>query len=151
TSIFDVPDQGGHADWMNLATNGRQILTAWREGSGPVRWYGGVLENNLHLSGKFPIGITATLQVRPSVATNGKNLFVVWEESGAIYGMRMSLDGQRLDEHPIKLALSDSAAPRVVWDGQGYVVAWLDSSSNLIWTMGQKRILSTAVFPDGSR
>jgi hypothetical protein len=152
TSIFEAPDQGGHYNWMNLAANGRQILTAWRDGSsGPRRWYGGVLENNLHISAKFPIGITATLQVAPSVATNGKNLFVVWEESGAIYGVRMSLDGQRLDEHPIKFALSDSAAPRVVWDGQAYVVAWIDSSSNIILTMGQKRVFSTAVFPDGTR
>jgi hypothetical protein len=147
--IVEASSTAQHLLWKNLATNGHHVLATWRDGSQTPHWYGGLLDGNLNVSVKFPIGITATPQVSPSVATNGTNLFAVWEENGAIYGMRMSLTGQRLDAQPRRFSLSDSFAPRVVWDGQSYFVVWHDSSANIISLVGTKRLVSAFVSPDG--
>lgn len=149
TVLLETSSTAQPVFWTNLATNGHHVLATWRNGSIPQRWYGGLVDGNLNVSAKFPVGITATPQVAPSVATNGTNLFAVWEESGVIYGMRMSLTGQRLDAQPRRFSNSDSFAPRVIWDGQSYFVAWHDSSANVIPLIGTKRLVSAFVSPDG--
>jgi hypothetical protein len=122
-------------DPVVMATNGRQVAMFWPDGGyDPVlRWFGGFLGNDLKIAEKFPIGVTATLQVSPSVASDGRNLFIVWEESDAIYGSLLSLaSGQRGAR--IKLSSKTAHAPRAIWDGHAYVVAWRSGSASLLTT-----------------
>jgi hypothetical protein len=126
-----------------MATNGRNVLMFWPEGGvydTVLRSFGGFLDGDLRVADKFPIGITATLQLSPSVATDGKSLFNVWEENDAIYGSLLSLaTGQRGPR--IQLSSTTAHASRVIWDGHAYIVAWRSGSAS--------RMTTAQVSPDG--
>src|SRR6476646_4902196 len=74
-------------------------------------------------------------QVLPSVAFDGTNYLVVWQDhrSGTsdIYAARMSPTGTLLDEggFPISIAPDDQSAPRVAFGGTEYLVGWTDYRS----------------------
>lgn len=124
-----------------LATNGRQVLMSWAETTDRVVSFAGLLDSDFTLVQRVPIGLTATVQTAPSIASNGTNLFAVWVEGTTIYGARLSLTGQRLGD-PIKLTTSPiNLPPRVIWDGQAYVVA--------SW-MGYNLLTTTRVAADGT-
>ena len=72
-------------------------------------------------------------QCRPSIAFDGTNYFVVWDDyrSGStkdIYGARVNQDGVVLD--PNGIAISTAADwqenPKVAFDGTNYLVVWSD-------------------------
>lgn len=68
-------------------------------------------------------------QQRPSVAWDGSNFLVVWEDSRAgprgIYGARVSPAGAVLD--PAGIVITAAAnMPDVSWDGTSFVVVWTD-------------------------
>jgi hypothetical protein len=122
----------GYADTVATATNGRQVLITWPEGpTTDLRWFGGLFGSDLKNAAAFPLGITATVQVAPSIATDGKTILTVWEEGAAIYAGRLSLAGERLDGRGVKLSSAAGRAPRAVWDGQTFVVAWVSAYNSI--------------------
>jgi hypothetical protein len=69
------------------------------------------------------------LRFLPSVASNGTDFFVVWMDnrsgSSSIIGTRVNRDGDVLDPYGTSIAAARStSAPRVVWDGESYLVVW---------------------------
>jgi phosphoribosylformylglycinamidine (FGAM) synthase PurS component len=82
------------------------------------------------------ISQAANGQWRPTLAFDGANFLVVWEDgrSGAysdVYGARVSPAGAVLDTAGIVIstAASDQGSPAVAFDGANFLVVWYDSRS----------------------
>ncbi|UCF80610.1 MAG: hypothetical protein JSV08_08910 [Acidobacteriota bacterium] len=98
------------------------------------------------------IGPAAYNQSNPSVASNGTDYFVVWDDwrNGAdadIYGTRVALDGTVLD--PTGIAVSTAAnwqeSPSVASNGTDYFVAWMELRSGTLYD-----VYGARVAPDGT-
>jgi hypothetical protein len=79
----------------------------------------------------FLISDAHSRQGMPSVAFNGANFLVVWEDMRGgqghdVYAARVSPDGTVLDPDgiPVATATSSQREPSVVSDGDGFLVAW---------------------------
>ncbi|MCK4307242.1 T9SS type A sorting domain-containing protein [candidate division WOR-3 bacterium] len=81
----------------------------------------------------IPISIEACCEESPSVAFDGINYFVVWEDrrslsSYDIYGARVSQEGTVLDTQniPICIATDHQQYPSIAFNGTNYLVVWED-------------------------
>jgi hypothetical protein len=80
----------------------------------------------------IPISTSEGQQEFPSVAFDGINYFVVWQDNrngySDIYGARINLAGVTLDPNGIAIATAtnDQNYPSVVFDGTNYLVLWED-------------------------
>jgi hypothetical protein len=78
-------------------------------------------------------------QVNPSIAFDGTNYLVVWEDwrriqnDPDIYGARVGTDGEVLDPNgfAISLELGQQTNPAVGFDGTNYLVVWSDYRASL--------------------
>jgi len=109
------------------------LVAWWHAGSGVygcrVTADGQILDPN-----GFPISINSGNQLAPSVAFDGVNHFVAWQDPrglGAfdIYGVRVDTAGNILDTTEIHISAADNSQekPSVVFDGTKYLVTWQDS------------------------
>ena len=96
--------------------------------------------------------MSAQEQGYADLAFDGQNYLVVWEDfrdqsnfDGDIYAARMAPDGTVLDGSGILIsnAPGRQRRPRVGWDGDNYLVAWLDGAP------GSEQIIGTRVTPGG--
>ena len=87
--------------------------------------------------------ISATLraadQLYPSVAFDGENFLVVWQEMRAdsqneILGKRVDLSGNFIDQEPILISPPEDNAlkPAVSFGSENYLVIWKDSTDAMI-------------------
>lgn len=81
----------------------------------------------------FPISVLFNVeQAHPSVAFDGTNYFVVWQDSrndyADIYGTRVTQTGVVLDTSGILICSAPSAQykPQIVFDGTDYCIIWED-------------------------
>jgi hypothetical protein len=95
-------------------------------------------------------------QASPSVAFDGENYFVVWQDlrnskSWDIYGARVTPSGEILDENgiPISPAFPDDQdnifgwdkwRPVLSWDGNLFLVIWMTSREENKWYLEGKRV-----------
>ncbi|MFA5034092.1 MAG: T9SS type A sorting domain-containing protein [bacterium] len=101
---------------------------------------GNIIKNNMLVSTD---GYRQYDQKCPSVASDGKDYFVVWEDYSdetyykpGIYGTRVSEDGVTLDTASILLAEASSAyynfiSPVVAFDGTNYLVVWVGAQRGI--------------------
>jgi hypothetical protein len=124
--------------YPSVGFDGTNYLVIWadeRNGSSDIygtraSQSGTVLEPNGVL-----ITALANEQRRPSVAFDGSNYFVVWEDwrsgyaKSDIYGARVSQSGSMLDPDsiPISIAANGQWNPSVAFDGTNYLVVWEDA------------------------
>jgi hypothetical protein len=125
------------------ATDGRRIFLVWQETSpvGSYRSFGATLGSDMKLGPPSPLGLTPGVQQSPQVAIGHDNFMVVWEEGSVVYASRLTFAGELLDGRGIKLSTKIGKMPRVVFDGQTYVVAWWSQST---W------VVAAHVSPDGT-
>ncbi len=110
----------------SVAFNDQNYLVVWttfRNGDGNI--YGArVSQTGVVLD---PDGIIITDadqdQEFPSVAFDGQNNLVVWQDEDEIYGTRISPEGVILDTVRILIS-EDGENPSVGFDGQNYIVVW---------------------------
>ena len=86
-------------------------------------------------------------QMFPSVASDGENFLVVWQDmqSGKrweIYGARVTNDRQVSDPFPIATAKStyDQVSPALAFDGEDYLVAWQGKRNQKLWNIYFTRV-----------
>lgn len=123
------------------AWNGRVFLVVWedsRETSWPYDVYAArVTPSGRVLDGAgFKVSSTRTIVFEPSVASDGRDFFVVWEdwrnydrngEWTNLYGARVLGDGTVAETGiPISTVRGHQRSVGLVWAGSSYLAAWED-------------------------
>ena len=78
--------------------------------------------------GEIAVSPSPAAQGSPSIAFNGTNFFVVWEEGGDLFGTRVTPAGAVLDGYGIPVAISRAegfSAPALSSNGADFLVAWI--------------------------
>jgi hypothetical protein len=121
----------------NVASDGQNFFVVWQKYQNPdYDIYRARVTRGGQVLDEFPIFRTALWQTSPQVAFDGINYLVVWEhEHGTwpdvdsdIYGARVSPAGTIFDPAGIRIcsAINDQVSPHLAFDGQAYLVVWLD-------------------------
>ena len=138
----------------SVAFGGTQYLVTWDEFSASGRdVYGArVLPNGTVLDpNAIPISTAPNSQQMPSVAYDGVNFLVTWDDARAvpfnpdIFGARVTASGTVLDPGGIPIAARSAiqAEPAVAFDQVNYLVAWHDGSATTY------DVFATRVTPGG--
>jgi len=101
----------------------------------------------LQISDPITLGLVATDQALPQIASNGLLLLAVWAEfsTGQLFASRIDLSLRKhLDGRGILLDDHQNAAPAVAALGNGFIVAYLETSS------GVAHLMVRRVFVDGT-
>lgn len=94
----------------------------------------------------FPISTAPYFQTNPSIAWDGSNFLVVWDDDRScnddnnnydcvdIFGARLSPSGSVIDPEgiPISTASNNQLRPSVAWNGENFLVVWEDYRHNSI-------------------
>lgn len=149
-----ISNQEYFEDYPSVALDGTNYFVVWQYGTGliPYNIYGarvdtaGVILDTTVLA----IATGAYDQEHPSLAYDGTNYFVVWQDSrngyADIYGARVTPNGVVLDQTgiPICTAPSDQYQPRIAFDDENYCIIWED------WRNGNRTdIYGCYVSPSG--
>ncbi|MEO0095719.1 MAG: T9SS type A sorting domain-containing protein [candidate division WOR-3 bacterium] len=135
TNIFYIPTPN-YQGLASVAFGGTNYLVVWedyRNGSSPMIYGARVAQDGTVLdnAGIFISPGTPGAQ-RPSVAFDGTNYLVVWQDSRSgstdIYGARVTTSGVLLDTLgiPISVLLGRQEDASVAFDGTNYLVVWSD-------------------------
>ena len=132
TSYIIISAEG---NFSSVSFDGTNYLVVWDAGSYyPRNIYGARVSQSGILvdSTGIPISTSAGNQIRPSVAFDGTNFLVEWEDDRNgdydIYAARVTQDGIILDTAGIAIstALDQQDRSSVNFDGTNYLVVWDD-------------------------
>jgi hypothetical protein len=115
-------------------TNGLLAYSIYNNMSNQHELHGVLVKPDSTVSAPFSIATDPSTHLHPSVAFDGTNFLVVWEQQlsivppvGNIYGVLVSDTGSLIDvPFPISTAANGQYSPRVAFDGTNYLVVWLD-------------------------
>lgn len=124
-----------------VAANGTDWLVVWQHDSGTSSWtdvYGArVSQSGTVLdAGGIPISTAVNHQWYPSVASNGSDWLVVWQDArnwnstrNDVFGARVSSRGTVLDRSGIAVstAANSQSYPAVAANGTDWLVVWQDA------------------------
>ena len=153
-SSFIVSRAAAEQIEVDVAFDGTNYLVVWEQGTPfDVDIYAArVAPDGTKLDGPgFVVSGAPLWQASPSVAFNGTNYLVAWEDQRAgtgentwdIYGSRVSPSGTVLDPAGVAIstATKNQATPSVAFDGTNFVVAWADERGSS-WDIYQTRVNS---------
>lgn len=139
-----------------LAFDGTGYLVAWVRGSDI---YGTIVAQDGTIADPsgIPISRSANVQTLPSVASNGSDYLLVWEDARNgddvdIFGSRVSADGTIVD--PVGIAISTAVGeqrqPSLASNGTDYLVVWQDARSGdpVPWDVYGARVTSAGSVVD---
>lgn len=113
---------------LNIAFDGTNYMAVWVEDTDDVeKIYGDIInESGKSLTGKpFLISSGEISESQPSVAFNGNEYMVVWNQGESILGKRISTEGSIISNNPILLVEDSASNPSVISDGEKYLLTWL--------------------------
>jgi hypothetical protein len=137
--------QGTRQEQSVLANIADRVLCIWR--AEDHYWYGDL--RGLHFPAQVPpsdtwsglVSSSGRSQSTPSVAFDGTNYLVVWQElcertSADIYACRVTPDGRILDPAGIAVAATEDydELPRVAACGDRYLVVWTRLGTDYTWS-----------------
>jgi hypothetical protein len=143
---------------MNVAFGGGCFLTAWQDTASlladvygtRVSPAGFVLD-----SAGITLSLAAFDQYSSSVAFDGTNYLVVWEDARNglgydIYGARVTTAGTILDPSAIAIstAVNSQSSPAVAFDGTNYLVVWDDGRRGSVTDIYGARVTQAGVVLD---
>ena len=128
---------GGRA-YPAAAFDGDNLLVVWTDGRGD--WYSNIYgtrvtpEGTVLDSAGVPVSTGVYDQSAPSVAFDGTSYLAVWEDGRTggpfdIYGTRVTSSGTVLDSSAIPISTAEGLQwqPAIGFDGQAFLVVWVDS------------------------
>lgn len=131
-----VSTASGAQEYPAVASDGADYLAVWQDArAGSYDIYGARLTAGGVVldASAFVISNATGDQLRPAVAFDGNNYFVVWNDyrNGSaydIYGARVSPAGVVLDASGIAVSTATGAQeyPAIAHDGMNYLVVWQD-------------------------
>jgi hypothetical protein len=115
-------------------TNGADVMVAFSKNTPPAQsqqiigrvYRGSSLDPDVHEL----LSWSGNTHVEPQVATSASGRFVAWAEEGGIYGTRIDKQGNSLDGRGLRIG-TNRGRMRVAFDGTNYVVAWVDSGTQI--------------------
>lgn len=127
---------GSDERFPDMAYDGTTNLVVWSDNrTGVYQIYGSRFQTN----GAVPdnrgirIGNGSGIQSEPSVAYNGTDYLVVWQDDrngdNDIFGARVSTSGSVLGEFSITTASGEQTRPAVAANGSTWLVAWEDAQT----------------------
>jgi hypothetical protein len=140
-------------EWPSVAWSGKVHLVTWlKSGDQPLAARVG-LDGALLDCGElaFPNNLGA-----PSVAGGSAGFLAAFTSTAftstrGISAMRFDADGKRVDTAPIPLVADElAAAPRVTWDGAGYVLSWWRQTLQYKSSVHVSRVTVKGTLVDGA-
>ncbi len=134
TNGIGISVGGGYHFNPRVASNGKDYLAVWCNYTGEADIYGARVDSSGRVLGGFTISGAVNTQSYPSIAYDGNNYFVVWEDwrndKSDIYGARVDTSGHVLDTTGIAISTkpTNKYSPSVAFDGLNYLVVWVDTS-----------------------
>ena len=143
--LSDVfPVGGAEGTTYGLASNGRNYFAVWGDGResshecGCTKVYGTLIRSNgvVQNPGGVPVATGVRYQSSPSVVSVGNEFFVVWMESGELYGANPDIFGAKVTADgmlgiPARIAINRSPGsqsnPDVSFGGDNFLVVWQDA------------------------
>jgi hypothetical protein len=129
----------GRQRFPSVAFDGTNFLVVWGDERGGISSddiYGTLVQRNGNVvsPGGNVIADDANWQDNPSVAFDGTNYLVVWDDYGSgtfnedIYGVRVNKSGNPVDASSIAISTATNGQyrPAVAFDGTNYLVVWFD-------------------------
>jgi hypothetical protein len=123
-------------------TNGLLAYSTYNLSTSQHELHGVLVKPDGTVSPSFLIAPDISTHLHPSVAFDGTNFFVVWEQLptsgatvGSIYGVLVSDSGSLVDApFAISTAPNGQSSPSVAFDGTNYLVVWLDMRNQTVPT-----------------
>ncbi len=161
TAGINISNAAGFQGYPSIAFDGTNYLVVWwdlRSASSYDIYGARVTQSGIVLdSTGISISTAPNTQSYPSVAFDGTNYLVVWEDwrndpNIDIYGARVNQSGLVLDPTgiPISTAGSSQLTPSVSFDSTNYLVVWHDNRGTSAEIYGARVSQSgTVLDPDG--
>ncbi len=158
-------DEGGNASYVSLCypnfDNSYSYDIAFNGNHYQIVWYvhnpsGNIYTRSVDIFGNFfdnyaSVDTSAGDQLYPTIATDGDNFLVVWEDRSDgndynIFGARINNNGEVIDDPPIVISDADNhqQTPSITFDGSNYWVVWVDGRD-----ANGNDIYGTRVMPSG--
>ena len=158
TAGIPISTADGDQWFPSITFDGRNYLVVWadKRNGFDSDIYGarvstsGVVLDTLGI----PISTVPFNQSQPSVAFDGTNYLVVWQDGRSgyshIYGARVSTSGVVLDTAgiPISTAANRQGSPSIAFDGTNYMVVWGDNRSGSDWDIYGVRVSTSGTVID---
>ncbi len=141
TNIIYTPEPDNQLS-PSVAFDGTNYLVVWEDHlsrADTSNIYGARVTQTGQLldTAGLPISNAAYYQSHPSIAFDGTNFLVVWQDDRGgnldIYGTRISQMGQVLDTAGIQISteVDDQASPAIIFESSAYFVVWQDSRNRM--------------------
>ena len=123
-------------------TNGLLAYSTYNLSTSQHELHGVLVKPDGTVSISFLIAPDISTHLHPSVAFDGTNFFVVWEQLassgstvGSIHGVLVTPSGSLVDvPFAISAAPNGQSSPSVAFDGTNYLVVWLDMRNQIVPT-----------------
>jgi len=156
---FVISNAKNHQRTPAIVFDGTNYFVVWRDERNGYRCYdiygarvspaGVLLDSN-----GIAISAAESGQFWPSVAFDGTNYLVVWEDNrngpSDIYGTLIDTSGSVLYSSgiPISAKSNDQRDPAIAFDGNHYVVAWQEKSADSSWDICGVKINTSYIVID---
>ncbi|HQO91256.1 MAG TPA: hypothetical protein PLX56_02915 [bacterium] len=118
---------------LDIAFDGTNYMAVWVEDTDDVeKIYGDIINESGKslLETPFLISSGEINESQPSVAFNGNEYMVAWDQEKKIFGKRITTEGEIINSDTLIFNENAASSPEIVSDGSGYFLTWIKSYAN---------------------